>query len=61
MIKDVSREFNNVPEEFSVYYNESTGVYTLESDTETWLYSDDYREFQDEINKLFIEFEQEEE
>lgn len=52
MKKDVSREFNNVPVDCVVFYNESTGVYTLESITETWLYSDDYREFQDELNSF---------
>lgn len=56
MKKDVSREFNNVPVDFVVYYNESMGLYTLENNTETWLSSDDYREFQDELNKLAIEY-----
>ena len=53
---DVSREFNNVPVDFLVYYNETLGVYTLENYTDTWLSSDDYREFQDELNKLVIEY-----
>ena len=56
MINNVSREFDNVPEGFSVYYNETIGIYTLENATDTWLSSDDYREFQDELNKLVIEY-----
>ena len=56
MKKDVSREFNNVPVDFMVYYNETMGLYTLENYTDTWLISDDYREFQDELNKLVIEY-----
>ena len=56
MKKDVSREFNNVPVDFMVYYNEIMGLYTLENYTDTWLCSDDYREFQDELNKLVIEY-----
>ena len=56
MKKDVRNEFYNVPDGFTVFYNESTGVYTLESDTETWLYSDDYREFQDELNRLVMDW-----
>ena len=56
MKKDVSREFNNVPVDFMVFYNECLGVYTLENYTDTWLSSDDYREFQDELNKLVIEY-----
>ena len=56
MKKDVSREFNNVPLDFVVYYNETVGIYTLENYTDIWLSSDDYREFQDELNKLVIEY-----
>ena len=56
MKKDVSREFNNVPVDFMVYYNETMGLYTLENYTDIWLCSDDYREFQDELNKLVIEY-----
>lgn len=55
MRRDVSREFNNVPEGFVVYYNETLGLYTLENYCDTWLCSDDYREFQDELNKIVIE------
>ena len=56
MINNVSREFDNVPDGFMVYYNETIGLYTLENSTETWLSSDDYREFQDELDKLVIEY-----
>ena len=56
MKKDVSIEFNNVPVDFTVYYNETMGLYTLDNYTDTWLSSDDYREFQDELTKLVIEY-----
>ena len=56
MKKDVSKEFNNVPVDFTVYYNETLGLYTLENYSDIWLSSDDYREFQDELNKLVIEY-----
>ena len=53
---DVSREFNNVPVDFLVFYNETMGLYTLENYTDVWLSSDDYGEFQDELTKLVIEY-----
>lgn len=56
MKKDVSREFNNVPVDFIVFYNETLGLYTLENYMDTWLCLEDYREFQDELNKLVIEY-----
>ena len=56
MKKDVSREFNYVPADFIVYYNETLGLYTLENYTDTWLCSDDHGEFQDELTKLVIEY-----
>ena len=52
----VSREFNNVPVDFIVFYNVTLGLYTLENYTDVWLSSDDYREFQDELTKLVIEY-----
>ena len=56
MAKCVSGEFQNVPAGFEGYYNETIGLYTLESSTETWLCSEDYDLFQEKLNKLVIEF-----
>ena len=53
---DVSREFNNVPVDFLVFYNETMGLYTLENYSDVWLSSEDYGEFQDELTKLVIEY-----